>query len=82
MSYERDLSGLITLAGVDTEFEIYSGNFSIAKDKIRAFGKNRLIASILALRGRYFDEFFGSSSGCQMDKQVYLDAKELDLEKH
>jgi hypothetical protein len=69
-SYERELAGLILLVGVDTEYEIYSGNFSIAKDKVRAFGKNRLIASILSLRARYFDEFF--STGCVQDKQVYV----------
>lgn len=74
LAYERELAGLITLAGVDTEYEIYSGNFSIAKDKVRAFGKNRLIASILSLRSRYFDEFF-SSSESHIDKQLYLDAK-------
>lgn len=58
LSYQRELSGLIKLVGVESEYEIYSGNFSIAKDKVRAFGKNRLIATILSLRSRYFDEFF------------------------
>jgi len=42
------------LVGVDTEYEIYSGNFTIAKEKVKAFGKNRLISTILALRSRYF----------------------------
>lgn len=55
LNYEKQLSGLINLVGVDTEYEIYSGNFSIAKDKVKAFGKNRLIATILTLRSKYFD---------------------------
>lgn len=69
---------MITLAGVDTEYEIYSGNFSIAKDKVKAFGKNRLIATILALRSKYFDEFFNDARS--IDKDIYNEAKELDLE--
>lgn len=73
MRYERELSSLITLAGVDTEYEIYSGNFSIAKDKVKAFGKNRLIATILALRSKYFDEFFNDARS--MDKDIYNEAK-------
>lgn len=78
MDYERELSGLITLVGVDTEYEIYSGNFTIAKDKVKVFGKNRLIATILALRGRYFEQFFtGSLSD---DRAKYEEAKENDLQ--
>jgi len=58
LDYERELSGLITLGGVDTEYEIYSGNFTIAKEKVKIFGKSRLISTILDLRSRYFDQFF------------------------
>lgn len=79
LRYERDLAGLITLVGVDTEYEIYSGNFSIAKDKVKAFGKNRLIATILTLRARYFEEFF--SGVRSQDKEIYIEAKEQMLEK-
>jgi hypothetical protein len=60
LDYEREMLGLINLVGVDTEYEIYSGNFSIAKDKVKNFGKNRLIATILALRAKYFDRFFSN----------------------
>lgn len=73
LDYERELSGLITLVGVDTEYEIYSGNFTIAKDKVKTFGKNRLIATILALRARYFEQFFTTS--LSDDKAKYEEAK-------
>ena len=46
------------MIGVNSEYEIYSGNFSTVKDKVKAFGKNRLIASILSLREKFFDKFF------------------------
>jgi O-methyltransferase involved in polyketide biosynthesis len=69
--------GLIKLVGVDTEYEIYSGNFSIAKDKVKNFGKNRLISTILALRAKYFDEFFLNLSA--EEKQKYSDAHEGEL---
>jgi len=75
LDYERELSGLIALVGVDTEYEVYSGNFSIAKDKVKMFGKNRLIATILALRSRYFEAFF-SSSHLSEDKQKYTEVHE------
>lgn len=66
------------MVGVDTEYEIYSGNFTIAKEKVKLFGKNRLIATILALRARYFDQFFTGS--LNDDKARYEEAKENDLE--
>ena len=43
------------------------------------FGKNRLIATILALRSRYFDTFF-SSSHLNEDKIKYAEAHDADLE--
>lgn len=79
LDYEREMLGLINLVGVDTEYEIYSGNFSIAKDKVKNFGKNRLIATILALRAKYFDRFFSNLS--YDDKEAYIDASEKNLEK-
>ncbi len=78
LDYQRELSGLITLVGVDTEYEIYSGNFTIAKEKVKIFGKNRLIATILGLRSRYFEQFF--TSNLNDDKIKYEEAKEKDLE--
>lgn len=78
LDYERELSGLISLVGVDTEYEIYSGNFTIAKDKVKTFGKNRLIATILALKARYFEQFFTTS--LSDDKTKYEEAKENDLQ--
>lgn len=56
--YEREISTLIHLVEVDSEFEIYSGNFSIVKDKVKAFGKNRLIATIMNIRKTFFEAFF------------------------
>jgi hypothetical protein len=47
---------------------------------VRAFGKNRLIATILTLRARFLDEFF--SSARTQDKEIYMEAKEQELEKH
>lgn len=44
------MANLIGLLGVDLEYEIYSGNFSGVKDKLKSFGKNRLISSIISLR--------------------------------
>jgi hypothetical protein len=79
LDYERELKGLIVLVGVDTEYEIYSGNFTIAKEKVKVFGKNRLIATILALRARYFDLFF-LSSHLTDDKQKYEEVKDNELE--
>ena len=67
------------MVGVDTEYEIYSGNFTIAKEKVKIFGKNRLIATILGLRSRYFEMFF-SSSHLSEDKLRYEEVKENDLE--
>jgi len=52
------MTNLITLIGVDTEYEVYSGNFSTVKDKVKSFGKNRLIATILSIRDRFFEFFF------------------------
>jgi hypothetical protein len=31
LEYEKSLANLIKLVGIDTEYEVYSGNFSIAK---------------------------------------------------
>ena len=45
---------------------------------MKAFGKNRLIATILNMRARYFDEFFKDAR--VDDKDKYIDAKENDLE--
>ena len=47
------MTNLITLIGVDTEYEVYSGNFSTVKDKVKSFGKNRLISTILSIRERF-----------------------------
>ncbi len=58
LEYEKSLANLIKLVGIDTEYEIYSGNFSIAKDKVDQYGKTRLISTILQLRERYFGVFF------------------------
>lgn len=49
------MTNLISLLGVDSEYEIYTGNFSPVKNKLKMFGKNRLIASIFSLRQRFFD---------------------------
>jgi hypothetical protein len=56
--YGREISNLLSLIGIDTEYEIYSGNFSTVKDRVKSFGKNRLIATILNIRERYFEQFF------------------------
>jgi hypothetical protein len=48
--YEKTLANLIALVGIDTEYELYSGNFSIAKEKVDQYGKSRLISTILNLR--------------------------------
>ena len=45
---------------------------------MKIFGKNRLIATILALRARYFDLFF--SSHLNDDKGLYETAKDSDIE--
>jgi hypothetical protein len=58
LEYEKSLANLIKLVGIDTEYEIYSGNFSIAKEKVDQYGKTRLVSTILQLRERYFDVFF------------------------
>lgn len=58
LEYEKSLANLIKLVGIDTEYEIYSGNFSIAKEKVDQYGKTRLISTILQLRERYFQLFF------------------------
>jgi len=58
LEYEKSLANLIKLVGIDTEYEIYSGNFSIAKEKVDQYGKTRLISTILQLKERYFDVFF------------------------
>lgn len=47
------------MIGVDNEYEIYTGNFSTVKDKVDSFGKSRLIATIIRMRTKYFDLFFG-----------------------
>ena len=72
--YEREVGGLIHLVGVDSEFEIYSGNFSIVKDQVKGFGKHRLIQTIMSIRKRFFDIFFENDpdeiskyEGCEMD---------------
>lgn len=57
--YEKDIKGIISLVGVDTEFEIYSGNFTIAKENVKAFGKNRVLAVTRQIRFKHFDKFFG-----------------------
>lgn len=44
------MTNLISLIGVDSEYEVYSGNFSTVKNKVKNFGKNRLISTILSLR--------------------------------
>jgi hypothetical protein len=64
------------LVGIDTEYEIYSGNFSIAKEKVDQYGKTRLISTILQLRERYFDIFF---EDIQTDRDTYLEVKDEDL---
>lgn len=58
LQYEREITNLISLIRVDTEYEIYTGNFSTVKDKIKEFGKNRLIATILSIREKFSDQFF------------------------
>jgi hypothetical protein len=58
LEYEKSLANLIKLVGIDTEYEVYSGNFSIAKEKVDQYGKTRLISTILQLKERYFQTFF------------------------
>lgn len=58
-SYSEDITSLIDMIGVDNEYEIYTGNFSTVKDKVDSFGKSRLIATIIRMRTKYFDLFFG-----------------------
>lgn len=79
LDYERELSGLITLVGVDTEYEIYSGNFTIAKDKVKIFGKTRLITTILSIRDRYFEQFFAHAHLAD-DKNKYEEVNDNDIE--
>jgi len=50
LEYEKTLANLIKLVGIDTEYEVYSGNFSIAKEKVDQYGKTRLISTILQLK--------------------------------
>jgi len=50
LEYEKSLGNLIKLVGIDTEYEIYSGNFSIAKEKVDQYGKTRLVSTILQLK--------------------------------
>jgi hypothetical protein len=40
---------------------------------VKSFGKNRLIATILSMRSRYFEEFFKDAR--VDDKEKYIDAK-------
>lgn len=58
LEYEKSLGNLIKLVGIDTQYEIYSGNFSIAKEKVDQYGKTRLVSTILQLKERYFGVFF------------------------
>ena len=50
LDYEKSLANLVKLVGIETEYEIYSGNFSIAKEKVDQYGKTRLISTILQLK--------------------------------
>ncbi len=52
------MNNVIAMTGVSSEYEIYTGNFSTSRDKVSAFGKNRLIALIMHLKKRYSDRFF------------------------
>lgn len=76
--YEKTLANLIALVGIDTEYELYSGNFSIAKEKVDQYGKSRLISTILNLRDRYFQIFFEE---IPEDAETYSSITEADFEK-
>lgn len=76
IEYERTLNNLINLVNVDSEYEVYSGNFSTSRDKVKAFGKNRLISSILSLREKFYNNFM---DGFENDDKKYCNCQD---EKH
>lgn len=82
--YEREMTNLITLLGVDLEYEIYSGNFSGVKEKLKSFGKNRLISTIISMRERFFDKFFSNLPQKQHNKykESGYDQKHMKFPKY